>query len=51
MQVLAHLVLATPTPPALPLVKHPFLLARFALLAIMEPLQTTAVPYQVHVLS
>jgi len=38
---LAH-ALATPTPPALPLVKHPFLLARFALLAITDPSQTMA---------
>ena len=44
MQVLVHLDLATPTPPTLPLVKHPFLHVRFALLAIMEPLQTMEVP-------
>ena len=51
MQVLVHLVLATPTLPTLPLVKHPFLHVRFALLAIMDPLRTLEVPYQVHALS
>ena len=51
MQVLVHLVLATPTLPTPPLVTHPSLLVRFALLAIMDPLRTLEVPYQVHALS